>query len=140
MKKLVQLKNKENENLDPININYEKRLQKLEETILYNDSNGSNTTIQLLDDVNNYKYIEIFYRNDSYFFNSVKIIKGSLHISLITFYTVDWGTQINISDCLVENNKIILQNGRYINCQITNGSLQYGTQTTIRIIKVIGYK
>lgn len=30
MKKLVQLKNKENENLDPINFNYEKRLQKLE--------------------------------------------------------------------------------------------------------------
>ena len=32
MKKLVQLKNKENENLDPININYETRLQNLEST------------------------------------------------------------------------------------------------------------
>lgn len=30
MKKLVQLKNKENENLDPINFNYEQRLQRLE--------------------------------------------------------------------------------------------------------------
>ena len=28
MKKLVQLKNKENENLDPINLNYEKRISK----------------------------------------------------------------------------------------------------------------
>ena len=33
MKKLVQLKNKENENLDPINLNYEKRLQTLENDI-----------------------------------------------------------------------------------------------------------
>lgn len=31
MKKLVQLKNKENENLDPINFNYEKRISKLED-------------------------------------------------------------------------------------------------------------
>ena len=30
MKKLIQLKNKENENFDPINSNYEKRLQELE--------------------------------------------------------------------------------------------------------------
>lgn len=31
MKKLVQLKNKENENLYPINLNYEKRISKLED-------------------------------------------------------------------------------------------------------------
>lgn len=33
MKKLVQLKNKEDENFDPINFNYEKRLQELENGI-----------------------------------------------------------------------------------------------------------
>lgn len=33
MKKLVQLKNKENENLDPINLNYEKRIKKLEDNV-----------------------------------------------------------------------------------------------------------
>lgn len=33
MKELVQLKNKENKNLDPINLNYEKRISNLEKNI-----------------------------------------------------------------------------------------------------------
>lgn len=33
MKKLIQLKNKENENLDPINNNYEKRIKTLEDNV-----------------------------------------------------------------------------------------------------------
>lgn len=108
--------------------------------ILYNNDDGSSDTITLNDDIKNYKYIEIFYRNENYVFNSVKVVKGRLYASLITHYTVDWGSQIHIADCLIESSTITLQNGRFINCQLSSGSLDYGSQTTIRIIKVIGYK
>ena len=60
MKKLVQLKNKENENLDPINNNYEHRISSLEGVVLY-EHNGSGATdnITLSDSAANYKFIMV---------------------------------------------------------------------------------
>ena len=40
---------------------------------LYSNSNGNQGTITLSDSVNNYSYIEIFYRQDSLQYKSVKI-------------------------------------------------------------------
>ena len=45
----------------------------LAETILYSNDSGTQGTITLSDSVENYDYIEIFYRNDSSNFKSVKI-------------------------------------------------------------------
>lgn len=108
--------------------------------VLYQNDNGSNESVNLSDDINNYQYIEIIYKNESYRYNSVKIPCGQLYATLITHYTADWGTQIHISDAYISGNTIKLLDGRFINCILSDGNLSYGSQTTIRIIKVIGYK
>ena len=71
MKKLVQLKTKENENLDPINLNYEKRITQnsdnielLKGTVLYEYLAGSTDNITLNDNIANYKYVDILFKDD----------------------------------------------------------------------------
>lgn len=66
MKKLVQLKDKNNNNYDPINSNYENRLLKLEGTILYNDEEGTVGDIILEDIKDNYKKIAIEFNQSNW--------------------------------------------------------------------------
>lgn len=47
----------------------------LERTVLYNNETGSNSTITLNDSVEKYEDIEIFYRNNDKYYNSIKINK-----------------------------------------------------------------
>ena len=108
--------------------------------VLYQNDSGNYESVNLSDNINNYQYIEIIYKNESYRYNSVKVPRGQLYATLITHYTVDWGTQIHISDAYISDNTIKLLDGRFINCSLSSGNLTYGSQTTIRIVKVIGYK
>ena len=47
----------------------------LNETVLYNDSNGSNSSISLSETAANFKYLEIFYRTNDNYYGSVKIFE-----------------------------------------------------------------
>ena len=143
MKKLVQLKNKENENLDPINFNYEKRLQRLEGTILYSNESGTTDDILLYDNVSNYSYIEIFYNKANMVFNSKKINNpNNKQIGLeIVFMEGNNYTQVVVQKVTFNNNKIIYGPGMWNNF-IMGSSFVNSSQTEkqITITKVIGYK
>lgn len=79
MAKIIQLKNSNNEKIYPYAC--------LKEFILYNDSTGTNGNITLSDNVSNYKYIEIFYRDNSNHYSNVKVYQANgKRISLLTVY------------------------------------------------------
>ncbi|MBP3463675.1 MAG: hypothetical protein J6K45_04255 [Clostridia bacterium] len=101
MKKLVQLKNKESENLDPINLNYEKRIKKLEDNAYSTEEQVVGTWV---DGKPVYKkvyttYIQQTDSNFRYLIIDTDITKetidlyGSLNIAgtLLTFPTPDIG-------------------------------------------------
>ena len=102
MKKLVQLKNKENEKLDPINKNYEQRIEKIENdisffkgTVLYNNTNGSMGNISLNDSIENYKYIDILFKDDQNIYNTARfIVKNGAWYSLQSFQYVKADSRI----------------------------------------------
>ncbi len=135
MKKLVQLKNKENENLDPINLNYEKRIKNLEGTILF--SGASNENIILNDSALNYKYIKIFYNANDYY-NSVEVYQANNK-------QIYLGVNVVNSDASYFQNKIIkIVEDKVINIvynQNTVGSAAITTNdNNIYINRIIGYK
>lgn len=80
-----------------------------ESIILYENSNGSNGNITLNDSVNNYKYIEVYYKNNDNRYNSKKFydINGK-YVVLDSYYSsnsdIVWkqqtrlfnGTQFNV--------------------------------------------
>lgn len=143
MKKLVQLKNKENENLDPINSNYEERLQKLECTILYSNESGTTDDILLYDNVSNYSYIEIFYNKANMVFNSKKINNpNNKQIGLeIVFMEGNNYTQVVVQKVTFNNNKIIYGPGMWNNFTMGSSFVNSSqTEKQITITKVIGYK
>ena len=156
MKKLVQLKNKENENLDPINLNYEKRLLKLE-------NNAYSTEEQVVGTWVDGKpvYRKVFVLTDaSYFVSNSYYDISSLNIEQIFFetrvlnYTDSIGQKYtraqdemvssnDYSRCFFRNDAIQLRLGEVEVNAISNGSnaswiivINY-TKTTD---KIIGYK
>lgn len=140
MKKLVQLKNKENENLYPINLNYEKRLFKLEGTILY--EGHTTETVNLSDDINNYSFIEVIGRNaDIGYVSSGKIpVKNNMLINLIGTSFRDNGATLCfwVSTLLASKTTLVPQSTKWAYL-ITNGS-GIGDGNYMGVVKVIGYK
>lgn len=140
MKKLIQLKNKENENLDPINSNYEKRLQRLEGTILYDNSSGSNEDITLNDDSSNYRFIEIYYKNAEGEFDISKVAEpnGKL-VSLKSLHYYDNVVYTYMKTILINNNTIS-KNFTYSGGGYYGDAMGSQHDDVIFITKIIGYK
>lgn len=65
MNKLVQLKNKNNENIDPNNSNYNFRLQKLENKhkILYENLDGNNGDIEFTSSSSGASFLLVFWKS-----------------------------------------------------------------------------
>lgn len=145
MKKLVQLKNKENENLDPININYEKRLQKLESVILF-AGESKNKKIILNDNVENYKYIEVFYyrqyESSAKTCNSTKIIAESGRVIKLSLIWIDGNVNIHAARYQLQNNSLNYVNGGYTISPTGTSTITSSSQpnSEITVEKVIGYK
>lgn len=107
---------------------------------LFTDSVGTNSTINLSDDVRNYKTIEIYYRDDNAIYNSTKVYDPYHKWVDLTVIQYDK----NSSHIVIRGKNI------YINpTQITNGDY-YATvisgsgntlyNNNIYITKVVGYK
>ena len=141
MKKLVQLKDKNNNNYDPINSNYQNRLLKLEGTVLYE---GHTTEIvNLSDDINNYSEIEVIGRNaDVGYVSSGKLpaINNMLinlvgtsfrenDVTLLCFWT---------STLLVSGKTLIPQSSKY--AYLVNNGSAIVDGNYMGVVKVIGYK
>ena len=134
MKKLVQLKNKENENLDPINLNYEKRISNLEGTVLYDNSTGTNENFNLSDSIANYNHYEIIFVNVLGYISSIK--SNGIANSLAIHYMIDQNYVCTGCNCTILGKQVTLDNFfTAVNGIITDTASKY-----ISIIKIIGYK
>lgn len=148
MKKLVQLKNKENKNLDPINLNYEKRISKnsddidlLKGTVLYEYLDGSIDNITLNDNIANYKYVDILFKDDQNIFNSSRlvVINGAWYSLQSIQYDQSNGQTI-LRGKNIQLNGMYIINGSYCAIAYTaNGNALYWNNN-ISICKVVGYK
>ena len=142
MKKLVQLKNKENEDLDPINSNYAKRISNLEGKILFESAEGINTSTNLKDAVSNYQRIKIYFRsNDGQGYqNSIEIDNPLGKIVPLRYETFVLGTMyIKFAQATINDNSINLNN--CYEYYFANGQTpSIISNSNIYIVKVVGYK
>ncbi len=117
------------------------------EIILYEDETGSNETITLKDNVSNYKYIEIYYRNNDYVrsYAKAKIEESQDTVVDLTANTIYQGIML-IKSRLVQigSNTIATYNNATLNIEINNTSGTHtcttDTSNHIYITKVIGCK
>ncbi len=148
MKKLVQLKNKENEKLDPINKNYEQRIEKIENdisflngTVLYNNTNGSMGNISLSDSIENYKYIDILFKDDQNIYNTARfIVKNGAWYSLQSFQYVKADSRIVMRGKNIQLIDKTIKNGDYCAIALTSSGNNFYWNNNIFITKIIGYK
>lgn len=145
MKKLVQLKNKENENLDPINLNYEERLQKLEGTILYSNESGTTADIALSDNISNYSFIEVEYERNNAVKTTGKIKNyNSMRLETYLAYWDELSSQTiwqSSMEIINANNNKITRNDTYYSNFSNNSYIGSGNFTGgFNILRVIGYK
>ena len=109
--------------------------------LLYDNSEGTNGTITLYDDVINYSYIEIFYRSGNYFRNSGKVeIRGTnLHLGTLTSINPTGGFMyIDCRSVKVQGTTITTEN--HTHAAIENGSTYSNNGNSIFITRVFGYK
>ena len=120
---------------------------------LYSNDSGSNGNITLSDNVSNYEYIEIFYRNVDNIYSSVRVKNpNTKNVNLLVSVSFTGGTgnpglfalhsrTINISGTSI-NTLSIDNNGNYYAgfALWENGSPSVEKSNYIYITKVIGYK
>ena len=131
MAKSIQMKDVNNENIYPYAL--------LKEFVLYDNSTGTIDTVTLSDNVSNYKYVEIFYRNNDNQYSSVKVYNANnKKISLLTcFVSGDYfmlkGSQVQIVD-----NKITKRG--YCEGNAYNQTTLTNKANNTYITRVVGYK
>lgn len=111
--------------------------------VLYDNSSGTTGTVTLSDNVNNYEYIKIFYRDFDNTYMSVDVTKAYKNISLWGGYMSDasWETgnyKYDIHN--VSNNTITYRRGMQLTFNTSNAYAQALGEAYFAIIKVIGYK
>lgn len=114
---------------------------------LYNNSLGSNGTITLSDDVNNYEYIEIFYLSNDGYLSSKKIIAGNGYTELVSYQpnrSSDSEICFKFRVVSINNNTISTgqDSGGYFIKEVVlsaNGYQQFANNY-IYITRVLGYK
>ena len=117
----------------------------LKPIILYENETGSNNSISLNDDVSNYEYVEIYYRNNGKSYNSIKIYRANNKAAKLTMeYIYASGnfvyTENLFKSIYIESNIIEVENYGYsqtIDKEINNVNT---TDNYIYITRVVGYK
>lgn len=136
-----------NEIKSVVNGNFDDIMQEINDlkpVILYTNDSGSTANITLSETSANFSALEIFYGADGFYYSTGKIYNpNSKKVGLFTpyisenvdrrvfVYTSDWqisGTSVNF---MKAENKYMNEN---------NAIASYGTNSYIRIYKVIGYK
>ena len=107
---------------------------------LYDNSTGSNETITLNETCANFSYIEIFYRSNDYWYNSVKIANpNEKKVSLDCIYTD--GTYLHHKSKGILINGTSISNINYITTRQGNNIATTSSNTNnIYITKVIGLR
>ncbi len=110
---------------------------------LYESAEGSTGNFEISDNRRNYKYLEIYYGNSSYYRKITEIHSEEVYVPLMIFYDASWGMQIQTCQFIIRGTSAQRANDKYINCNIsTGGSVVCGMPSSpaIKIYKVVGYK
>lgn len=116
------------------------------EKILFESSDGIPGDITLTDNITNYSYLEIYYKqNDGTYGYTKCVAHNNAHIDLTVNHITNNGYSNSFSSRTINiyNNTIkTLNTNRYISGNITSDNNLSGTTTTnnIYITKVVGYK
>lgn len=116
------------------------------ERILFESSDGISGDITLTDNITNYSYLEIYYKqNDGTYGYTKCVARNNAHIDLTVNHITNNGYANSFSSRTINlyNNTITTVNtNRYISGNITSDNNLSGTTATnnIYITKVIGYK
>ena len=109
------------------------------DNVLYNDTTGTNSTITLNDNVSNYNYIEVFYRDSDNQYNSVKVFSPNNKKAFLTTSTlynnkIYYKTKvISISGTSITNTSTA-----QMTCEASGNTIT--TDNFIYITRVVGYK
>lgn len=114
----------------------------LTETVLFSNSYGSQGTITLSDDVKNYSYVEIFYRQDSSNFNSVKIENpNEKNVALENIQYYSDKLYMRASVAILNENTLTWESGSYGYKVISSsGTISGSASNMFYITKIVGYK
>lgn len=128
-------------NLNQVQTNVENAISG---TILYNNANGSNGTIQLSDSVSNYTYLEIYAKPNVANYVPIvtkALITGTTNYIYISFATVDSSAVIYQKARVVEatGTSISTYGARYGQFYY-NGASSFSASNDVYITRVIGYK
>ena len=116
------------------------------ERILFESSDGLSGDITLTDNITNYSYLEIYYKqNDGTYGYTKCVARNNTHIDLTVNHITNNGYANSFSSRTINlyNNAITtLNTNRYISGNITSDNNLSGTTATnnIYITKVVGYK
>ena len=111
------------------------------ETVLYDDSTGSNGAITLSDSSANYTYLEIFYRNTDSFFSSIKVYSpNSKTICLSTPFVNQNGLTLNLASAIKLISGTTISTSYYGEAKILSSGNTVSANNNIYITRVVGYK
>lgn len=105
--------------------------------VLYNNSQGSNTDITLNDAVENYEYIEIFYKNNDGFYSSRKFCQPSGKKLVLDSYYVSSADIVFKYNCITITGTTLTRNAFAEVSRANISSVDSGAKTYIT--RIIGY-
>ena len=117
-------------------------INSISKTVLFSNSYGSQGTITLSDDVKNYSYVEIFYRQDSSNFNSVKIENpNEKNIALENIQYYSDKLYMRASVAILNENTLTWTSGSYgYKIISTSGTISGSATNMFYITKIVGYQ
>ena len=113
----------------------------LSQNVLYENASGSKSNITLSDSAANYEYLEIFFRDNDYDYNSVKVYSpNGKRVSLISQYNNGSNTiWLKTSLYTISGTTISSSNSVEVKL-VNNSSIIVWDGNNIYITRVVGYK
>ena len=128
----------------------ENNIEDLKPVVLYANDSGSNSSITLSESSANFDYIEIFFKSNDDYYNSLKIYKPNGKMASLSCwysFTSEAGTYlkvktVNISGTTISN--VTKTGGRFayaeVNITTDSDKVTKNNNNYIYITRVIGYK
>lgn len=120
----------------------EKTINNYLPTTLFENESGLTGNISLNNDASNYTYIEIVYGADNYYFYSKIYNPNGKHFGLMTPYvsSANENQYLYTSSYLINGSQIQFEKASNTGINSSNSILDFGTDSYIKIYKVLGYK
>ena len=137
------------DNIEKAISNVQNNINQLEETInnylpttLFENESGLTGNITLSDSTANYNSIEIMYGADNYYFYTKIYNPNGKHFGLMTPYvsSANENQYLYTSSYLINGSQIQFEKASNTGINSSNSIFDFGTDSYIKIYKVLGYK